>query len=122
MSPANELKEGDNVTISCHTDSVPVGRLVLRRVSEGQKTALRTSSESTTAISLPSVQLSDSGLYECEALNEHGSQSASTRVIVKGKSHQLTLIFYDLIFWSFKKKSVAIKRSVFPNTVFERRP
>ncbi|XP_064189331.1 vascular cell adhesion protein 1b [Anguilla rostrata] len=91
VSPARELKEGDNVTISCYTDSVPAGRLVLRRVSEGQKTDLQTSSDSTTSISLPSVQLSDSGLYECEALNEHGSQAASTRVIVKTPPRNTTV-------------------------------
>ncbi|KAJ8376512.1 hypothetical protein SKAU_G00070920 [Synaphobranchus kaupii] len=91
VSSASELKEGDNVTISCYTDSVPAGRLVLRRVSEGQETDLRASSDSTTSVSLPSVRLSDSGLYECEALNQHGSQTASTQVIVKAPPRNTTV-------------------------------
>ncbi|KAJ8279666.1 hypothetical protein COCON_G00067320 [Conger conger] len=91
VSPASELKEGASVTISCHTDSVPAGRLVLRRVSEGQKTDLQTSSDSTTSISLPSVQLSDSGLYECEAVNDHGKQTASIRVMVKAPPRNTTV-------------------------------
>ncbi|KAJ8277757.1 hypothetical protein GJAV_G00079540 [Gymnothorax javanicus] len=91
MSPANELKEGDSVIISCHTDSVPAGLLVLSRVFEGQKTALQTTSDSSTSISLPSVQLSDSGLYECVAINEHGTQTASTRVIVQAPPRNTTV-------------------------------
>ncbi|KAI1891926.1 hypothetical protein AGOR_G00148740 [Albula goreensis] len=91
VSPAGEHQEGDSVTISCHTDSVPVGRLVLRRVSGDQTVDLQSSPSSSTSITLPSIQLSDSGLYRCEALNEHGNEMASTQVIVKAHPLEVEL-------------------------------
>ncbi|KAJ8395468.1 hypothetical protein AAFF_G00032020 [Aldrovandia affinis] len=92
VSPSSELKEGDGVTISCHTDSVPAGLLVLRRVSEGQQTELQSSPDSTSSsLTLSSVQLADSGLYQCEAINQHGSQTASVQLIVKAPPRNTTV-------------------------------
>ncbi|KAG9350833.1 hypothetical protein JZ751_024722 [Albula glossodonta] len=91
VSPAGEHKEGESVTISCHTDSVPVGRLVLRRVSGDQTVDLQSSPSSSTSVTLPSIQLSDSGLYRCEALNEHGNETTSTQVIVKAPPRNMTV-------------------------------
>ncbi|KAG7487810.1 hypothetical protein MATL_G00027470 [Megalops atlanticus] len=91
VSPATVLKEGDSVTISCHSDMVPAGRMALHRVSEDQRTELQSSPDSSTSITLPSIQLADSGLYECEAVNEHGSQRASAQVIVKGPPRNTTV-------------------------------
>lgn len=84
MSPASEVKEGESVTVSCLSDGAPVGRMVLRRLSEDQDVELQSSNGSSTSFTLSSALLADSALYQCEAFNEHGSQRASTHITVKG--------------------------------------
>lgn len=86
MSPEGELKAGESVSISCRTDSAPVGLVVLRKVLEGTETELASSEGSQTSFTIPSTELADSGLYVCEAVNQHGSQRASVQITVKGKN------------------------------------
>lgn len=70
--------------MSCLSDGAPVGRMVLRRLSEDQDVELQSSNGSSTSFTLSSALLADSALYQCEAFNEHGSQRASTHITVKG--------------------------------------
>lgn len=85
MSPQVYLKEGESVSISCLTDSIPVGRVVLRRVLDDIETELIASDGLETSVFLSSVELDDSGMYVCEAVNPYGSHRDSVEVIVKGR-------------------------------------
>ncbi|KAM9503343.1 vascular cell adhesion protein 1-like isoform 1-T1 [Salvelinus alpinus] len=94
VSPASEVKEGESVTVSCLSDGVPVGRMVLKRLSEGQDIELQSSNGSSTSFTLSSALLADSALYQCEAFNEHGSQRASTHITVKAPPRNTTVLIY----------------------------
>ncbi|XP_028856757.1 vascular cell adhesion protein 1b [Denticeps clupeoides] len=91
-NPSGDLKEGDSLSISCRADGRPVGGLRLFRVSDGQRTMLESSSEGwRLSVTLPSVLLQDAGLYECEAVNQYGSEKASARVAVKSPPRNTTV-------------------------------
>ncbi|XP_023668937.2 vascular cell adhesion protein 1b [Paramormyrops kingsleyae] len=78
VSPAGQLKEGDVVTISCLSDTVPAGRMVLRRVSEDGTTELNSAFGSSTSVTLSPAVLAHSGRYECEASNQYGTETSAT--------------------------------------------
>ncbi|KAG7456588.1 hypothetical protein MATL_G00237400 [Megalops atlanticus] len=86
VSPAEEVKEGNSVSISCVSDGGSDGSMELHIVREGQETPLQASLDTPTFLTykLPSVQLSDSGLYRCVAANQTGNQTASAQVRVFG--------------------------------------
>ncbi|KAA0712156.1 Vascular cell adhesion protein 1 [Triplophysa tibetana] len=91
VSPQVDLKEGESVSISCLSDSVPVGRVVLRRVVDAIETELKANEGAETSVILPSVELGDSGLYVCEAFNQYGSHQESVQVIVKAPPRNTTV-------------------------------
>ncbi|KAI7791251.1 vascular cell adhesion protein 1b [Triplophysa rosa] len=91
VSPQVDLKEGESVSISCLSDSVPVGRVVLRRVVDAIETELKANEGAETSVILPSVDLDDSGLYVCEAFNQYGSHRDSVQVIVKTPPRNTTV-------------------------------
>lgn len=97
MSPASEVKEGESVTVSCLSDGAPVGRMVLRRLSEDQDVELQSSNGSSTSFTLSSALLADSALYQCQAFNEHGSQKVSALLSVEGE-----IFFYIWVILHFK--------------------
>ncbi|CAB1314192.1 unnamed protein product [Coregonus sp. 'balchen'] len=94
VSPASEVKEGESVSVSCLSDGAPVGRMVLRRLSEDQDVELQSSNGSSTSFTLSSALLADSALYQCEAFNEHGSQRANTHITVKAPPRNTTVMIY----------------------------
>ncbi|XP_019904964.2 vascular cell adhesion protein 1b [Esox lucius] len=94
VSPANEVKEGDSVTVSCQSDGAPVGRMVLRRISNGQGVELQSSDGSSTSFSLSSARLVDSGVYVCEASNEYGHHGARTHFTVRAPPRNITVQVY----------------------------
>ncbi|KAK7136937.1 hypothetical protein R3I93_017112 [Phoxinus phoxinus] len=91
VSPLTELKEGETVSISCVSDSFPVGRTVLSRVSDGIQTELIASDGVETLLTLPSVELDDSGFYVCQASNMYGNHSDSVEITVKAPPRNTTV-------------------------------
>lgn len=91
VTPVTELKEGESVSISCNSDSFPVGRTVLSKVADGIQTELMTSDGVETLLTLPSVKLDDSGLYVCQASNMYGNHSDSVEITVNG-----TFLIFEL--------------------------
>ncbi|XP_043101017.1 B-cell receptor CD22-like [Puntigrus tetrazona] len=80
VSPSAEVVEGDSVTLICSSDSNPPA-LNFSWFKENQSSAV--GSEQSLIIS--SFNSSHSGLYYCEAQNQHGFlRSASVSVSVKG--------------------------------------
>lgn len=72
------------MSISCVSDSFPVGRTVLSKMADGIQTELMASDRAETLLTLPSVELDDSGLYVCQASNMYGNHSDSMEITVKG--------------------------------------
>uniref|UniRef100_A0A8C9S8D5 Ig-like domain-containing protein n=1 Tax=Scleropages formosus TaxID=113540 RepID=A0A8C9S8D5_SCLFO len=91
VNPAEEPEEGEYVTISCQSDGVPACNMTLRRQTNGQYTELQSSVGSNLSYTIPSIQLEDTGLYECEALNEHGRQNHTVQVMVKASPRNTTV-------------------------------
>ncbi|XP_016137744.1 vascular cell adhesion protein 1-like [Sinocyclocheilus grahami] len=91
VSPLTELKEGESVSISCLSDSFPVGRTVLSRVMNGGQTELMTSDGLETLFTIPLVELDDSGVYVCETSNMYGSHNDSVEITVKAPPRNTTV-------------------------------
>ncbi|XP_041073650.1 vascular cell adhesion protein 1b [Polyodon spathula] len=89
--PAEALKEGDSVTVSCASRSVPAATLTLRKKSPTGDRELESSNGSLT---INETQLGDAGLYECEATNEVGSEKASVEISVKVPPRNTTVLVY----------------------------
>ncbi|XP_067271895.1 vascular cell adhesion protein 1b [Pseudorasbora parva] len=90
-SPLTELKEGEAVSISCISDSFPVGRTVLSKVVDGIQTELMAGDGVETLLTLPSVELDDSGSYVCQASNMYGNHSDSVEITVKAPPRNMTV-------------------------------
>ncbi|KAG7456593.1 hypothetical protein MATL_G00237410 [Megalops atlanticus] len=103
VSPAEEVKEGDSVSISCVSDGGSDGSVELHIVREGQETPLQASLDTPTSLTykLPSVQLSDSGLYWCVAANQAGNQTASAQVRVFAPPRDITVTSHPS--WSVRE-------------------
>lgn len=80
------------MSISCVSDSFPVGLTVLSRVSDGIQTELIARDGVEILFTLPSVELTDSGVYVCQASNKYGNHSDSVEITVNGK----LLLFFEL--------------------------
>ncbi|XP_076847756.1 vascular cell adhesion protein 1b isoform X2 [Brachyhypopomus gauderio] len=83
VSPQERLKAGESLNITCFTNSAPDGRVVLRRELNGEKTELASSEGTKVSFMIHFAELSDSGTYECEAVNKYGNQTTNVSVIVQ---------------------------------------
>ncbi|XP_041913193.1 vascular cell adhesion protein 1b isoform X2 [Alosa sapidissima] len=87
LSPPHPIREGESVTLSCRTLSVPVGTV---RLLHGEK-ELRSAVGSEVDITLPAAQLDQAGHYHCEASNQYGTHTNSTQLTVTAPPRNTTV-------------------------------
>ncbi|KAL6489928.1 hypothetical protein MHYP_G00002730 [Metynnis hypsauchen] len=90
LSHAGNPRAGDNVTITCDSDSVPPAQLTISWASLTQVEK----HSSFVSIKIPSIQLKHSGLYFCEAKNEFGSKRSSINITVQAPPRNSTVLVY----------------------------
>uniref|UniRef100_A0A3Q2Q6F6 Vascular cell adhesion molecule 1 n=1 Tax=Fundulus heteroclitus TaxID=8078 RepID=A0A3Q2Q6F6_FUNHE len=81
ISPGEEVLEGQRLTFTCRSDGAPPPAVVLRR--NGEELLGSGSNSSSVTHSIASSRLEESGLYQCEASNQYGSQFVSSSIAVK---------------------------------------
>ncbi|XP_062412497.1 vascular cell adhesion protein 1b [Sardina pilchardus] len=87
MSPVHPIREGESVTFSCRTLSVPVGTV---RLLLGE-TEVRSAEGSEVNYTLPAAQLDQAGLYRCVASNQYGTHTSSTQLTVTAPPRNTTV-------------------------------
>ncbi|XP_076028041.1 vascular cell adhesion protein 1b [Genypterus blacodes] len=88
VSPGLEVQEGQEVLVSCRSEGAPAPTLLLRR--GGQEGAELHTANSSASFNLSSALKDDSGLYQCHASNQYGSQVVNASITVRGRSSTLS--------------------------------
>ncbi|XP_078500685.1 vascular cell adhesion protein 1 isoform X1 [Lissotriton helveticus] len=89
-SPSATVREGDHLTLNCVAKSNPPPRMTWTKELEKGRVPI---GEGDT-ITFNRANMSDSGVYICEANNEVGSHSTTTEIIVQGPPRSTTLAVY----------------------------
>uniref|UniRef100_A0A3Q2NS18 Vascular cell adhesion molecule 1 n=1 Tax=Fundulus heteroclitus TaxID=8078 RepID=A0A3Q2NS18_FUNHE len=90
ISPGEEVLEGQRLTFTCRSDGAPPPAVVLRR--NGEELLGSGSNSSSVTHSIASSRLEESGLYQCEASNQYGSQFVSSSIAVKAPPRNTTVL------------------------------
>lgn len=88
LSHRGDPKEGENISILCSSDDGSA-KLTLYRQSETE--ALN---KSAVLLKIPSLQITDAGIYVCEAKNDFGSERSTINITVTGEF----ITFLEILF------------------------
>lgn len=81
LSHRGDPKEGENITILCSSDDESAGLTLYRQSQNATSGALN----GTVLLNIPSVQITDGGIYICEAKNDFGTERSTINFTVKGE-------------------------------------
>lgn len=70
--------------VSCHSEGAPPPTLLLRR-GDQEGAELHTANSSSLSFNLSWALKEDSGLYQCQASNQYGSQLVNASITVRGQ-------------------------------------
>ncbi|XP_016358815.1 vascular cell adhesion protein 1-like [Sinocyclocheilus anshuiensis] len=82
LSHRGELKEGENITIFCSSDGGPAE---LKLYRQSQSVATGDPNESAVLLNISSIQITDAGIYICEAKNDFGIERSTMNITVKAQ-------------------------------------
>ncbi|KAM9128946.1 vascular cell adhesion protein 1 isoform 1-T1 [Pangshura tecta] len=79
VSPSNTIMQGETLMLTCSTTSNPPARIVWRK--ELEDSSIQHITDNDTLI-IPHVQISDSGMFVCEAINDATNKTERTTVVI----------------------------------------
>ncbi|XP_050988313.1 vascular cell adhesion protein 1 isoform X2 [Labeo rohita] len=82
LSHTEEPKEGDNISIFCSSEGGPAQ---LKLYRQSQSTVTGGANKSTVLLNISSIQITDAGIYICEAKNDFGTERSTINITVKAK-------------------------------------
>ncbi|XP_056122664.1 vascular cell adhesion protein 1 [Rhinichthys klamathensis goyatoka] len=82
LSHTGDPKEGENITILCSSDDGSAGLTLYR---QSQSAVSRALNESAVLLNIPSVQITDGGIYICEAKNGVGTERSTINITVEAQ-------------------------------------
>ncbi|KAL1279895.1 hypothetical protein QQF64_014495 [Cirrhinus molitorella] len=96
LSYKEEPKEGENISIFCSSDGGPAQ---LKLYRQSQSAATGSLNESAVLLNISSVQITDAGIYICEAKNDFGIERSTISITVKGEFITWRSRLGNLIAW-----------------------
>ncbi|XP_077061009.1 vascular cell adhesion protein 1 [Siphateles boraxobius] len=88
LSHRGDPKEGENITILCSSDE---GAVKLTLYRQSQSAASGAVNEPAVLLNIPSVQITDEGIYICEAKNDFGIKSCTINITVEAQQHEVKM-------------------------------
>ncbi|XP_039517249.1 vascular cell adhesion protein 1 isoform X2 [Pimephales promelas] len=82
LSHTGDPKEGENITILCSSDDESVDLTLYRQSQNAASGALN---ETVVLLNIPSVQITDGGIYICEAKNDFGTERSTINITVEAQ-------------------------------------
>uniref|UniRef100_A0A8C1TRG9 Vascular cell adhesion molecule 1a n=1 Tax=Cyprinus carpio TaxID=7962 RepID=A0A8C1TRG9_CYPCA len=82
LSHREEPKEGESISIFCSLDGGPAE---LKLYKQSQSIATGDPNEPTLLLNISSIQITDAGVYTCEAKNDFGIERSTINITVQGE-------------------------------------
>ncbi|XP_078417788.1 vascular cell adhesion protein 1-like [Cetorhinus maximus] len=81
VTPSHTVREGQDVRLTCVTDSSPPARIVWSKASADGWSVI---AEEKLSLQLPTAQVADTGMYRCEASNKLGGEARELEIHIQG--------------------------------------
>ncbi|XP_051722811.1 vascular cell adhesion protein 1 isoform X3 [Ctenopharyngodon idella] len=88
LSHREDPKEGENITILCSSDD---GSTELTLYRQSQSTESEAKNKSAVLLKIPSVKITDAGIYVCEAKNDFGSERSTINITVAAQHNVMKM-------------------------------
>uniref|UniRef100_A0A9J8AYV4 Vascular cell adhesion molecule 1a n=1 Tax=Cyprinus carpio carpio TaxID=630221 RepID=A0A9J8AYV4_CYPCA len=86
LSHREEPKEGESISIFCSLDGGPAE---LKLYKQSQSIATGDPNEPTVLLNISSIQITDAGVYTCEAKNDFGIERSTINITVQAAQHDI---------------------------------